>query len=394
MDDRAAPAAVDNDLFLRLCLRSRWRPDGLREAEKLAANGHVSWPDLCETARAGGLAPLLHDVLRSSRFVPETARRCLQDAYQETAIYAGLMSVELGRVLRRLEDAGLPAIVLKGAALGDTLYGNSALRPMTDLDLLLRERDIPVAIDLMTRSGYHTAGVEVRPGHMLAYENEVALRSPGTPALAVELHWHLLDSPFYQDQVDEGWFWDTAQPARVAETGALVLGLEGTFLHLSAHYVLHHKAHGMRWIYDLAGLAALHGEALDWQLLLDRAAAFKLVTSIQVVLQQLADDWNVALPPDVLRAAHALPVSDEERRVIQWLHADQRPVVQRFWADLASMSGWRQRLPFLLASLFPSPDYMEDRYELRGRVLLPLAYPYRWVSGLREFLASSGKDNG
>ena len=260
---------------MRLCLRSRWQPDVLREAEAFAASGRVDWPALCDTARAGGLAPLLYDALRDSRLAPASAEECLRDAYQETAVYAGLMSVELSNVLRWLADAGLATIVLKGAALGDTLYGNSALRPMTDLDLLLHEQDVAAAIGVLHQHGYRSAGAEVRPGHVLTYENEVVVRSPGTPSLAVELHWHLLDSPFYQGRLDESWFWQTARPARVAETDALVLGYEATLLHLTAHYVLHHRAQGMRWICDIAGLVTTHGQAIDWQLLLDRATDFE-----------------------------------------------------------------------------------------------------------------------
>ncbi len=335
-----------------------------------------------------GLAPLLYDVLRNGHLAPASAGDCLRDAYQETAVYAGLMSVELSNVLRWLAEAGLATVVLKGAALGDTLYGNSALRPMTDLDLLLHEQDVAAAIDVLHQRGYRSAGAEVRPGHALDFENEVVVRSAGTPSLAVELHWHLLDSPFYQDRLNERWFWDTARPARVAESDALVLGLEATLLHLSAHYVLHHRAQGMRWIGDIAGLVATRGPDIDWQLLLARATEFKLVFSIQVVLRQLVDDWKAAIPPDVMQAAMRLPVSDEERQVVQWLQAEQRPVVQRFLVDLASMTGWRKRASFLWANLFPSPSYMQERYELSDRSLVPLAYPYRWAIGIWEMVTS------
>ena len=387
MEARDAPDIADAVTFMRLCLRSRWQSDVLSDAEDMAGRGSVDWDAVCEAARAGGLAPLLYDTLRSSEWPPDIAVACLQDAYHETAVFAGVMSVELNHVLRLLADAGLPAIVLKGAALGDTLYGNSALRPMTDLDLLLHEIDVRSAIDLLREHGYRSTGVEVRPGHTMTYENELVVYSPGTPALAVELHWHLLDSPFYQRHLDEAWFWDTSRPAQVAETGALVLGLEATVLHLSAHYALHHKAQGMRWIYDIAGLVAQFGQEIDWRLLLAKAVEFRLISSVQAVLRQLVEDWSVAIPADVLQAANRLPVSAEEMLVVQRLQAEQRPVVQRFWADLTTVPGWRKQLPFLLANLFPSPAYMEDRYDLQSRAWLPLAYPYRWALGVSEFLS-------
>ena len=388
------PAAErDNDLFVRLCLRSRWEAAALDEAAKMASQGRVDWSLLCDEVRAGGLAPLVYDVLRGSQWVPETAAACLRDSYYETATFAGVMSVELGYVLRLLEKAGLPVIVLKGAALGDTLYGNSALRPMTDLDLLLHDRDISAALDVLHRNGYRTTGVEVRTGHTLEYENELVVYSPGTPPMAVELHWRLLDSPFYQDRVGASWFWETAQPALVAGTGALVLGMEAAILHLSAHYVLHHRAQGVRWIYDIALLVESFGNDIDWQLVFDKATEFELIYSIQVVVQQLVDDWQVAFPADVVSAATELTASEEEQRVVHLLLSEQRPVVQRFWSDLSTMSSWRRRSSYLLANLFPSPAYMQDRYDLHSRGLLPLAYPYRWALGLGEFLTTRRKED-
>jgi hypothetical protein len=52
------------------------------------------------------------------------------------------------------------------------------------------------------------------------------------------------------------------------------------------------------------------------------------------------------------------------------------------------MEDWRARLAFLLANLFPSPAYMQQRYALPGRLVAPLAYPYRWGIGIKELLAS------
>lgn len=386
MDGAGDPHDSTNRRFVRLCLCSRWDPHALSEAEKLAAG--VNWTDLCASARADGVAPLLYDRLRASRFIPGDALNDLQEAYQETALYAGIMSVELGAVLAALQGAGLPVIVLKGAALGDTLYGNAALRPMTDLDLLLRSQDIAAALDSLQPRGYRTVGAEVRPGLALEFENEIVVRSSGSPPLAVELHWRLLDSPFHQERVDETWFWDTARWAQVAETRVRVLGLEATFLHLSAHYLLHHQASGVRWIHDLAALTAKHGETIDWATVLEKAGTFGLVLSVQVVLQQLADDWGLAPPAEVREAASRLPVSDEEQRAVQWLLSERRPVVQRFWADLSGISDRRRRFAYLMANLFPSADYMERRYGLPTRALVPLAYPYRWLIGMVEFLAS------
>lgn len=384
------PLNAATQRFLLLCLRSRWHPSSLAQAAECARQEQIQWQALGDYAESAGVAPLLYDCIRGRALTPPTCEQALEAGYQRSAMANAMLSVELGRLLDLLGKGGVPAIVLKGAALGDTLYGNSALRPMTDLDLLLHPEDVERALDLLQAQGYAWTEVEPHPGMRLDFENELVLRTPGPAPLPIELHWHLLDSPFYQQRVDEAWFWDTAQRVSLAGSEAHVLGLEANLLYLSAHYVLHHRGQGLRWLVDIALLTARHQAQIDWPLLLAQAQAFCLVTPLQIVLEQLsaADAWGVALPQAVLDAARGLPVSPEERQVVERLLAERRPVLRRFWGDLASMPNWRLRLRYGLAQLFPSAAYMQDRYRPPHPLLLPLTYPYRWLLGLREMAAS------
>ena len=47
----------------------------------------------------------------------------------------------LARVAKRFNDAGVPIMALKGAALNLTLYTRADARPMTDIDLLIKPQD-------------------------------------------------------------------------------------------------------------------------------------------------------------------------------------------------------------------------------------------------------------
>jgi hypothetical protein len=64
------------------------------------------------------------------------------------------------------------------------------------------------------------------------------------------------------------------------------------------------------------------------------------------------------------------------------LTIENASVAQRLWADLRSMPNGSLRLRYALASLFPPPAYMRERYRIAHPWLLPLYYPYRWLVGL------------
>src|SRR6202042_525320 len=67
------------------------------------------------------------------------------------AIY---LSHELTRILEIFESRGIQAIPYKGPVLAAQAYGDIALRQFHDLDIVLRQRDLPAAHEVMMGLGY------------------------------------------------------------------------------------------------------------------------------------------------------------------------------------------------------------------------------------------------
>ena len=129
-------------------------------------------------------------------------------------------------MLRLLAAEQIAVILLKGAALAETIYGNIAVRPMGDLDLLVRREDVAAALAALRAAGWEAVETEPRDGLTLAYEVEIALQKPGPIPVLLEIHWGLLDSPHYQHTLPIAWFWETAVPVEADGTGVLALGPE------------------------------------------------------------------------------------------------------------------------------------------------------------------------
>ena len=87
-------------------------------------------------------------------------------------------------IAQALAAADLRAVVLKGAALAQAVYGNLALRPMGDLDLLLHVPD--VEDNVARRNTYkQDAGLAHVLDHQLIEGAEPALeRHPALAAIA------------------------------------------------------------------------------------------------------------------------------------------------------------------------------------------------------------------
>jgi hypothetical protein len=385
----------DPESALRLCLCSRWNHAAAGELALQARQPGWSWEAAAACAFSEGLAPLLYAQLSPTDLWPAISpgvRDALALAYEGSAIRSAVLFTALEELLGRLNRAGVPVLLLKGAALAGVLYGDPALRPMRDLDLLVPETEAGHALAVLAACGYTATHAEARPGSRLAWENELLLSKPGVIGIAVELHWRPFDAPFYQQRLRADWFWATATPVAVGAARALTLGPEAQFLYLAGHLMLHHRGQGLRWWLDLAELLRHARGALDWQTLLARAEADALVIPLQEALAALVGVWGVRIAPEILAQAAALQPSAAERRAYGHLTAAQRPVAQRFWADLTGLPTWADRGRFAWAHIVPTPAYMLGRYHPPHPWLTPLLYPWRWLTGLAgalTYLASA-----
>ena len=80
-------------------------------------------------------------------------------AYLETSWQNLARVARLLVVLRRFEEAGIPAVLLKGAALALRYYRNFGMRSMADIDLLVHPADVRRAATLLADLGWTASGV-------------------------------------------------------------------------------------------------------------------------------------------------------------------------------------------------------------------------------------------
>lgn len=354
----------------------------MQAAARLVERNQFDWEAIGALAAAERIGPLLYEGSRHTDVLPTWLIDQFRAVYLETAAHNLLRLRELSALLTVLSGRGLQVIVLKGMALVERIYGNPALRPMLDVDLLVRRENVGPALDALASVGYRSSKPEMTPGVTLAYENELSLSKPERPDWRLELHWGLFDSPFHQRRIAEESLWDTAELAIFEGAPAHVLSPELMLLHLCGHLVLHHAGRGMLWKADVAEVVYREQKRLDWNIVLARAAALHLVMPLQAVLPATAGDWGAPVPPEVLARLAALSPDAGEMRAFDSLTAGYRPAGRRLLDDLRALPGGRARAAFLYHNLFPSAAYMDERYGIRHRVLRPFYYLYRWVRGL------------
>lgn len=149
-------------------------------------------------AHRHNVAALLHHLKPNEATDPD--RHSFADAFRQT-LAQNLLFLETTReVLEVFRKANIPVIPLKGVLFASRFYGNIGVRPQTDVDILVYERDLSPAHELLLKLGWreacprdfyqdHYHWVYIRGSVLL--ELHWALKIPGTCSPSLGRIWDL-----------------------------------------------------------------------------------------------------------------------------------------------------------------------------------------------------------
>ncbi|MCI5191544.1 MAG: hypothetical protein D3915_00215 [Candidatus Electrothrix sp. AU1_5] len=285
--------ANDHNLLLR-CLCDA--PDA-SELEQLTES---NWHDLIKQARSHAVLYLLYHRLKTrnlDHLIPTDTLKAVRTEYFECAWRNNRLYDDLLKILKALHRENIPVIVLKGAHLAQIVYGNIALRPMGDIDILVKKEDLLQAKEHLLGLGY-TPFKETDIATACANSQHLPpmLKQDAPP---VELHW-TIENPTRPFTIDIEGLWQRAQPASVGGVDTLTLSPEDLLLHLCLHTAAHHLySNGLRALCDIRESIRHYREELDWKTVQLRAEEWGVSNAIYLTLY-LAKSLLGAEVPDTL----------------------------------------------------------------------------------------------
>lgn len=323
----------------------------------LTPTGPIDWALLHEQARDHGLLTLLHESLIASGVaVPEF--------FREAAIAQWASAHLLAAGLESTLDAlnGVPVMPLKGPMLAEALYGDPALRPSNDLDLLVRKEDFSHAEALLLNQGFE-AEEDTDDYHRVFQRGN----------LTVELHYDLASPRGLRFDVGEVWSRSTQteyrfHPVRTmsAEDRAVYLCLHG----------LKHGFTRLIWIDDVARSIRAVPAKMLFQFAREQNLNLPLAIGCEVVRA------TIGLSPDITRELERNPRQVESaRRGAQMLLAGSVPELDgpEIWSfylqiETGARQRWRRRLSFFVPTV---EDHKWAKAHGVPQSLIPVTRPFR-----------------
>lgn len=352
-----------------------------------------SWKAVIQLAKASGVAPLLHQALQSSgdaAVIPQHGFAQLAEARRTTGFKNLRAYRELREVGAALARRGIPFVALKGLHLAERVYDDISLRPMSDLDLLLRESDLEQSVSALSTLGFSASGHAIAAARAMADTPKCnfGLRNPRTGCL-IELHWALGEpAGRYADFTAEAW--RCSEPARLGEAQARILSPAFLMVHVCAHLACSHhflfSAHGLC---DVAEIVHRH-PALDWQAVERIARRYGLLRGVASVLRLARDHLGAAIPAEPLAALGCDELDPVLLELAMHHLFEDEPLPHDVHnapnlLGMATLRNWRSAFSLAIKRILVPPQELSLLYGMPpGSRLAPYYYARRFSDLLRR----------
>jgi hypothetical protein len=293
------------DRLLLACLKARWEPTQLDLAKRIASRSDVDWNRFLDQVAEHSVGSLLYDTLRNEReFPPGWVKRKLQATYYHTAFRNTYLYGQLASIIRTFNEAAKPIVLLKGVALAQALYGNVALRPMGDVDILVKNSDWE-GVELLLLN----KGLEASLAHPDFGDHSV-FRIDGSVPINLEVHSHVVGSPYYRRCMPEEWLWEDTRALTIDGAPTLMLSAEKAVIHSCLHLLQHSNRH-LRWVYDIVEMC--RDPSLDWDALVQQIVQSRVMLPVRIALEQCRELLELSLPEDALKRINGARISPVDR---------------------------------------------------------------------------------
>ena len=393
MNSAVRDSACPEKELLACCARTRIDPASTKKIVALL-NENLDWAYVLDQAEENSVIPLLGRQLQALPVgaVPPLVLERLKDACRANTIRCLFLTAELTKIFDLFHSRGIRAIAYKGPALAMQAYGDMTLRQFEDLDIIVRQGDLPRANEVMLGLGYLprfdwivSSGVpsSIIPGEY-NYRDEKR-------RIMVELHTELTLRHFPEVANLED-FSSRLTLVKLNDREIYTFSVEDALIILSLHGTKDFWER-LSWITDISELIQRHPN-LDWSVTLERANVLQTERMLHVALLLAINLMNTPLPEEILHRLRSDRTANElasevwaalMRRNYISLNAKGRFNFRRRMLP-GTLHGWRYAVRL---SVVPA----EEDYEMirLPAILSPLYIALRPLRLLRKYGFSSRK---
>lgn len=325
--------------------------------------------------------PLIYLGIQKINDIPSDTFVKLAYYYKRNTFYMLNLAAQMEFVSRKFADKDIPILFIKGPVLAQELYGDLALRPSSDIDVIIPKNDLQRTESFLLEEGFvKDEYIKSILGDWKWRHHHFTYIHPDK-GIKLEVHWRLNPGPSKEPSFKELWL--SRRKSVLFNQDIYYLGREELFIFLITHGARHGWSR-LRWLNDIDYLIrqgfdnrSLNMLIRKYQLTRITGTTFILVntllnTPIQPHFEKYITSYSKELANNTLFylknmiSLHNYPLPEE----VEEYHSKY----------LYKVKSKRQKVMFLLSNLHPYPiDY--DTLNL-PQILHFLYFPLRpflWI---------------
>ena len=368
-------------LLLGLC-RLEFSEENLTKIKSLVAAVR-DWDYFSRIANIHGVAALVWHNLEKYHFlsdIPDVVVNYLRGTWMISLSRNTFNAESIREVLQLMNKANIKTVILKGMALENSVYGNSGLRQMSDVDILIDREKCIKAREILMLNGYLSLPVKSFFHKFILAHSGKHLPSLIKKGTSVEIHHDLFgggnstltkllyDSSYaFEIKGEKAWF---PQP-------------QIFFLYLVKHLWMHefNNESQLRLYTDLVVLIEKHNDEILNPDLLNYANEAGMSEILATHLESLRYFWGVSFPGWLNEFIDKWHHEDSIKKFIFFLGSpkDNPPLEKaKYYRQMISdIPGFHRKFLFVLGDILPTFSFMKNRYGCNSNWKVLFYYPHR-----------------
>lgn len=324
------------------------------------------------SAKLHSALPLLFHILGKEN-IDEDLLPLYRKQYIHNYLSSTMLMNELNNLLSLLTEKDINLILLKGAAFIIYLYPDLGIRPMRDIDFLIRREDLDEVTEALRISGYRRYS-PISRNIIEDFHGEITFVKEKDTSLMIEPHWKISPEYAYSCRINSEDFWHRASSVQINGIDTLVLCPEDTILNLCLHLFQHFRSIWLINACDIAELIRRYDNNIDWEVFLDRVIEYRLCLPVRYSLNKVVELFDLPVPGFVIRELNIYKPGKFEQTIANLSVSFTDTQGPENLATLITIPGITQKTRYLCSIFFPSREWVLNNYSISNKPLLILYF--------------------
>jgi len=312
----------------------------------------LDWDRFIDYAVQGGVAPMVYVRLREDQSnIPAEVMGRLHGFYVLTAAENMEYLSYAREIFGRCKNKEIDVIALRGITFAEVLYPDPALRPISDIDLLVRPEQMSRLMACLLSLGYWNI-----PGHPHQWTNAKVVLDVHTDLIGGDR----ISARRRSVDINMDAVWAASVSSPVADVPIKKLAWEDEVLTCGVH-AIKHSCDRILWFVDMA-LMIRDRKPEEWNRLIERAQQFKLEKPTYYAFIYLQNTIGSAIPGHVLKTLCPSHTGWLERRCMERVMAGKQTGRFGELFTLFMMERIIDKWSFIKETCFPQRDVLAQSY--------------------------------